>query len=156
MKGRQALGLALMVVGVAAGVLWASGHVLHPFAPVVALLLFLAGASFFGNVSAYAEKMRPLVGKNVQVWVWGSELPGHPGSKFRVHSVHAIGVGLHVYLRASPADSPTHLKIAQPGETTVGDTRVEIGAAKYVQWAGKKIKKAKGEKALVLVVCSDG
>jgi hypothetical protein len=45
------------------------------------------------------------------------------------------------------------LKIAQPRETTIGETGVEVGGAKYVQWAGKKIKKAEGEKALVLARC---
>src|SRR5947208_15979814 len=112
MNGRQAVGSVLIVAGVAAGVLWASGHVRHPFAPVVALFLFLVGASFFRKVSADVEKMRSLVGKNVEVWVWGSELPGHADSKFRVHTVQAIGPGLQVYLRSSAGGSPTQLKIA--------------------------------------------
>jgi hypothetical protein len=86
----------VIVAGGAAGILWASGHVLHPFTPVVALLLFFVGTSSFGKVSAYVEKMRPLVGKNVRVRVWGSELPGHADSKFSVHAVQAIGPGLHV------------------------------------------------------------
>ena len=156
MTGRQAVGLALIVAGVATGILWASGQVIHPFAPVVALLLFLAGASFFGKVSAYVEKMRPLVGKTVRVGVWGSALPGHPHSTFIVHAVQAVGPGLHVYLRPRAGGSPTHLKVAQPRETTIGEHGVEIAEAKYVQWAGTKIKKAEGEKALVLVVNREG
>ncbi|HEX9121131.1 MAG TPA: hypothetical protein VF840_11380 [Terriglobales bacterium] len=152
MKRRQVVGLALIVAGIASGLLWATGRVLHPFVPVIALFLFLAGASFFGKVGKFAEKMRPLVGKNVRVQIWGLELPGNSDSEFSVHSVQAVGPGLHVYLRPLPDGSPTHLKIAQPRDTTIGEIGVEIGKAKYVQWAGKKIKKAEGEKALVFIV----
>ena len=156
MTGRQATGLALIGAGVAAGGLWASGRLAHPFAPVVALVLFLAGASFFGKASQFADKLRPLVGKHVRVRVWGLELHDrNSGSSFRVHMVRAIGPGLHFYLRPSPEGSPIHLKVAQPSGTRLGDTTVEISGAKYVQWAGKKIKKDEREKAFVLVIQRD-
>ena len=154
MNGRQAVGLALVLTGVASGILWMSGRATHPFVPVVALLLFLAGASvFISKVSGLAEKMRPLLGKNVRVQAWGSDLPGNnPGSKFGVCAVRAVGPGLHVYLRPLPDGSPTHLKVAQPSGTTISDAGMEVGEARYVQWAGSKIMKVEGKIALVLVV----
>src|ERR1700694_2791883 len=152
MNGRQAVGLALVLAGAALGVLWMSGRLPHPGAPVVALFLFLAGTSLFSKVSGLAEKMRPLLGKNVRVQVWGSDLPGNPGSRFAVCPVRARGFGLHVLLRPWLDGGPTHLKVAQPRETTIGDAGLKIGEAKYVQWAGTKIKKVEGEMALVLIV----
>src|SRR5436305_1577836 len=135
MNRRKVTGLGLIGVGAAAGVFWASGRVSHPFAPVVALLLLLAGASFFGKARQFAEKLQPLVGKEVRVRVWGSELPDHVHCSYRVHMVRAFGAGLHFYLHSSSAGSPIHLKVAQPSEATLRDTAVEISCAKYVQWA---------------------
>ena len=148
--GHKLAGLVLIVAGVAAGVVWASGRAPHPFVPVVALLLFLAGASLFGKTSQLAESLRPLVGKSVRVQVWGAELPGHPGGEFRVSVVRALGPGLHVYLRPPPDGRPTHLKVAQPRDASVSDDGMEIRDAKYVQWRGRKIAKVPGAKALVL------
>jgi len=145
--------LAMTLAGVASGILWISGRAPYPFAPVLALLLFLSGASLFiSKVSGLAEKMRPFLGKTVRVQVWGSDLCGSPGSKFVFCAVRAVGPGLHVYLRPMPDGSPAHLKVAQPRGTTIGDARLEIGDAKYVQWAGSKIKKVEGAMALVLLV----
>src|SRR5215471_21058835 len=64
MRGKLA-GLALILLGVAVGILWVSGRATHPFTPVAALLIFLVGASMFGKTSRLAERMRPLVGKIV-------------------------------------------------------------------------------------------
>jgi xanthosine utilization system XapX-like protein len=148
--GRRLAGLGLIVAGVAVGILWASGRTSHPFLPVVALLLFLAGASFFSKTSRFAERMRPLVGKSVRAQVWGAELPGHAGVVFRLHSVAAVGAGLHLYLRPLPDGSPIHLKVAQPRGALLDDCGVELAEAKYVQWAGRKLAQAEGAKALVL------
>ena len=78
---RKLVGLVLIVAGVTAGLVWAAGGVTHPFAPVVALLLFLVGASMFGKTSQLAERLQPLVGRSVRVLVWGTELPGFQGSR---------------------------------------------------------------------------
>ena len=155
MIGRHAAGFVLIAAGIAAGIAWAGGRMTHPFSPVLALLLFLAGASFFGKTSRFADKLRPLVGQSVRVRVWGSELPDHAGSRFSVHMVRALGAGLHLYLRPLADGSPMHLKVAQPFGAIAGDSGFEISHAKYVQWDGRKIKKDEREKALVLVVETD-
>jgi hypothetical protein len=154
--GRKLAGLGLIAAGAAAAVLWASGRTTHPFVPVVALLFFLAGASFFSKTSRFAERMRPLVGKSVRAQAWGAELPGHPGAAFRLHAVRALGAGLHLYLRPLPDGRPTHLKVAQPRGALLVDGGVEIAAAKYVQWAGRKVAQAEGAKALVLRAVDSG
>jgi len=95
------------------------------------------------------------VGKNVCVQVWGLDLDASPGSRFTVHAVQAVGPGLHVYLRPVPNGSPIHLKVAQPLGTEISNVGFEISKAKYVQWAGSKIKKVEGEMALKLIVNDD-
>jgi len=153
---RQVIGLALILAGLASGMLWATGRISQPFAPAVALLLFLAGTSFFGSVSRFAERMRQLQGKSVRVQVWGSDLPGAAGAVFTIQSIRAIGPGLHLYLRPLPGGAPRHLKIAQPVRALMRDGTVEVGDAKYVQWDGRKVKKTEGTTALLLVLSSEG
>lgn len=147
---RRAAGLVLIVAGVAAGVLWVSGGVTHPFLPVVALLLFLAGASLFGKTNQLADRIRPLVGRSFRVLVWSTELPEYAGINATVHSVSALGAGLHLYLRLPADGGPAHLKIAQPRDASVTHDGMEIQDAKYVQWRGRTIAKVSGAKALVL------
>ncbi len=146
----RAVGLALVAAGVALGAVWASGRVEHPFAPTAALLLLGAGGMLMPRSHGVAERMRPLVGKNVTAEAWGAELPGHAGVTFRVHAVRAVGAGLHLYLAPLPEGKPVHLKVAQPREATIDERGAEIAGAKYVQWAGRKVEKSAGEKALVL------
>lgn len=71
---------------------------------------------------------------------------------FRIHAVRAVGAGLHLYLAPLPEGKPVHLKVAQPRDATIDERGAEIGGAKYFQWAGRKVEKAAGEKALVLRV----
>lgn len=152
---RRVIGLTFVAAGVVLGIVWAMGWLTQPIAPAAALLLFLVGASFFGKVGRFAEKLRPFAGKSARVQVWGSDLPGYSGSTFSVQSVQALGAGLHFYLRPLPDGRPTHLKIAQPRGTTISETGVEIAEAKYIQWAGRKIQKVEGEKALVVLSCTE-
>jgi hypothetical protein len=140
---RKAVGFVLMVAGIAMAIAFASKRMPQPFTPVVALILFLAGASLFGRVAGLAGKVSHLAGKTVKVKVWGADLPGDTGAGFRLDKVSALGAGLHLYLRPLPDGSSTHLKIAQPRGTVVGESGVEIAESKYIQWAGSKIKKPK-------------
>ena len=135
---RKAMGLTLMVGGIAVGIAWSSGSFAQPMAPAIALVLFLGGASFFGRVSGMAGEMSSLKGKIVRVKVWGVELGD---GAFELKSVWGLGAGLHVYLRRLPDGAVTHLKIAQPRGTVVGATGAEAIGAKYIQWDGKTIKK---------------
>ena len=148
-------GSALMAGGIAAAILFATGHLPSPFAPVGALILLLAGASLFGKTSRFADKLQWLVRKNVRLLAWGVELPGTKGSLFEVTKIMAVGPGLHFYLRPHSASSAIHLKVAQPLEATISETGLEISHAKYIQWAGKKVRMAEHEKALVLSLVED-
>jgi|SRR6516164_5805348 len=148
--GRKLAGLSLIVVGVAVVTLCVSGVATHPLIPVAAFIVFLVGASTFGGTARLAEQMRPLVAKSVYARAWGAELPDHFGAEFTVHSVRAFGPGLHVYLRPSEGSASIHLKVAQPRESALDDSRLVISEAKYVQWAGRKVTKVDGTKALEL------
>lgn len=140
---RKVVGFALIAAGIAIAIAFSTKRLTQPFTPVVALFLFLAGASLFGKVAGLAGQISHLAGKTVKVKVWGSDLPGDTGSGFRLDKVRAIGPGLHLYLRPLPDGTSTHLKIAQPRGAVVGESGVEIVEAKYIQWAGSKIKKPK-------------
>ena len=147
------VGLPLILLGVTSGILWISGRWPHPFALVVALFLLLTGTSLFiSKVGELAKRMHPLVGKNVRARVWGLDLAGSPGSRFTIYAVRALGAGLHVFLCPLPDGSPIHLKVAQPLGTQISNVGLEISEAKYIQWAGSKIKKVQGERALKLIV----
>lgn len=152
MTGRKIIGYLLIAAAAIVFALWSSGRVAHPFAPVVALMLLLAAASFFRTRLRVVEQLRSLLGKNITVLVWGADLPDAAGASFSLDRVLALGAGLHIYLRASPDGSSVHLKVAQPRGVSINDTRVEIAEAKYVQWAGRKIQAVAGAKALVLIV----
>ncbi len=143
-------GLVMVVAGVALGAAWASGRVGHPFAPALALLLLGAGGMLLPRTHSFAARMRPLVGKSVRAQAWGAELPGHPGAAFRLDAVRALGAGLHLYLAPLPEGKAVHLKVAQPRDAAVDQRGVEIGGAKYIQWAERKVAKSEREKALVL------
>ena len=144
-----------MAAGIVTGYVWASSRIANAFASVVALMLFLAGASFFAATGRFADRLRPFVGKRVRVRVWGSELPDYHGRTFVFQSVLSLGPGLHLYLRPLPDGSAMHLKIAQPLEASDAATGAEIGRAKYVQWRGRKVTKNESEKAFVLQVEPD-
>jgi hypothetical protein len=147
---RKVIGIAVLFAAAAAAILWASGLVKNPFLPFLALGLFFLGTNFFGKVSEFAVRIRPLRGRRVQVQVWGSALSKGNGGSFVIHAVRAIGAGLHLYLRPIAGGSPKHLKVAQPIGATTSDDCVEVKEAKYVQWDGRMIKKVTGVKALVL------
>jgi hypothetical protein len=155
MPGRTIAGFALIAVGIVLAIFWATGRVPTPFTPVAGLIIFLVGAGLFGKTGRLAEQFQPLIGKDVRVRVWGSELPDHGQCCFRLESVRSIGPGLHFYLRPLPNRSALHLKVAQPLEAIATGEGAEIGRAKYVQSSGKKIPKNEREKAVVLIVESE-
>jgi hypothetical protein len=134
---RKFFGLVLIIAAIALAAAWNTQGFGRPFAPWLALFLFVAGANMFGPVSRLAGQMSSLKGKTVRVKVWGAAL-GDSG--FELKSVSGILLGLHVYLR-SPDGTVNHLKIAQPRGTVVGVSGAEVTTAKYIQWNGSKIKK---------------
>ena len=148
--GRRLIGLALVAGGVAVGYGWMSHRVTNPFTLASAILLVGAGALLLPSTHRLADRVRPLVGQSVRARAWGAALPGHEDATFRLHAVRAIGAGLHLYLLPLPDGKPLHLKVAQPTDVIVDAGGVKVPGAKYVQWAGRKIRKVEGEKALVL------
>lgn len=149
---RKFVGIALVFAGAALGIAWASGRIAYQFAPVLALLLFLVGASLFGKTNQFAQRLQPFVGKNVRVLAWEAELPGHSAATFTVHSVQAFGAGLHLYLRPLPQGPAIHLKIAQPRHATVDSAGVTIREVKYIEWAGRKVPRSEVAIPFVLTV----
>lgn len=149
---RKVLSAVLLLASATSGILWATGRVKNPFLPFLALALFFLGANFLGKVSEFSERMRPLIGKQVRVHVWGSALRNDSNDEFVLHMVRALGAGLHLYLRPLTNGSPKHLKVAQPMGATMSAACVEVTEAKYVQWNGRKLNKAPGEKALRLTL----
>ena len=148
--GRKTLALALTAGGLLLGLAYAVGKISHPFAPVMALLLFLAGGMLLPRTYEVSDQLLPLLGTSVEAKAWGRGLPGYEDAALRFHRTLAIGAGLHLYFLPPQSDKPLHLKIAQPRAVVLSQQGVEIGTAKYVQWCGKKVKRAQGEKALVL------
>lgn len=148
--GRRTLAVGFILAGLLLGLGYATGNVRLPFALFIALLLFCVGGMLLPGTYEIANQLRPWLGTYSQVKAWGRGLPDHEGTVFRFDRALALGVGLHLYLQPEDRDKALHLKIAQPKAVVIGDHFVEIGAAKYVQWCGKKMKRAPGEKALVL------
>ncbi len=138
------LGLIVVGIGLRAGEY-------RFFAVVLAMLCFALGASLLGKAGRLSAALRPLVRRTVRVEVWGEPLPAAGGGLFDVESITGVGAGLYIQL-AGPGDSGGVLKIAQPGAESLGDERIEIGTAAYVQWARKRIERPAGTSAPALVI----
>lgn len=136
---RKLLAVAFLAIGVAALCYAAKGEGQRPIGIVAALASFFAAGSLISKVGTLSSKLRPFIGRTVTVRVWGNKLPD--GELFTVESVSAIGAGLHIYLRPHPDGAPMHLKIAQPRQPQVTESTLEIADAKYIQWAGRKIRR---------------
>src|SRR5206468_3930322 len=122
-----------------------------PAAGVGLVLLFL-GATAFSRAGQIAAALRPFVKKPVRVEVWGMPLPGSGETLFEIDSVSALGAGLLIHLRAASGGPRTLLKVAQPGSAAIDEGRIEIGEARYVSWAGRKIKPGAGRKTLAVAL----
>jgi hypothetical protein len=53
-------------------------------------------------------------------------------------------------------EAKTLLKVAQPRSWLVEDSRVVIGEAAYVQWAGKRLARAEGFPAVAISSVASG
>jgi hypothetical protein len=99
-----------------------------------------------------ARSLSTFVKESVRVEVWGVLLPSSGGTGFQIDSVTAFGVGLLIHLRATPGGPRTLLKVAQPGSVRLEEIRIEINEARYVSWAGTKLKPALDNTAPALVL----
>jgi hypothetical protein len=148
-------GILFIVVGVVgAGIaLRAEGY--RPFGLVLALFSFALGGSLLGRPARLSSALKPLAGRVVRVSAWGEALPGTSGALFVVENITGIGAGLYIQLaRHDDVDSGGVLKVAQPSGESLGDERIEITSAKYVEWARRKVERPSGttEPALVITL----
>jgi hypothetical protein len=89
----------------------------------------------------------------VRVSAWGEPLPGSAGALYVVETITGIGAGLYIQLfRHDDENSGGVLKIAQPQGESLGDERIEIASAKYVQWGRIRVERPVGTSAPALVI----
>ena len=122
------------------------------FGAGLSLFGFFLAASFLGRAGRIAIALKPIVGRTIRVEVWGSPLPASGGALYDVNSIIALGAGLLLHLQPESSDRGAILKVAQPGAEMLGDERIEIATAAYVQWAGRKIERSPGTTAPALAL----
>jgi hypothetical protein len=87
--------------------------------------------------------------------VWDQALP--PGSESVVlESAFAIGVGLHLRLRAVTSGRLHRLKVAQPTELVLAGAEMVMRDARYVQSDGDRLPKRAQTAAVVLALTGSG
>jgi hypothetical protein len=149
-SGRGILFVVLGLVGVGIGI---NATEYRPFGAILATLSFALGASLLGRPARLSAALKPLVGRVVRVSAWGEPLPGSAGALYVVETITGIGARLHIQLfRHDDEESGGVLKIAQPAGETLGDERIEIASAKYVQWARRKVDRPAGTREPALVI----
>lgn len=146
---RGILFVVLGLVGVGIGL---NATEYRPYGVLIATLSFGLGASLLGRPARLSAALRPLHGRVVRVSAWGAPLPGPPGALFVVETITGIGAGLYLRLSRHDEDAGGFLKIAQPSGETIGEERIEIATAKYVEWSRKRIEKPPGTSAPALVI----
>lgn len=140
---------AIIVLGVA-GLVAAAAFPNVRFAGLLVACVFLfMAATALSQAGRVAHAIQPLRGQTVEVRIWGAPLPA--AGAFRVHSIHAFGAALLFQLEPAGGGKVGLLKVAQPRDVRHSGGRVEIGYARYVQWAGKKMAHADGIAAFQLV-----
>ncbi|HEX4825379.1 MAG TPA: hypothetical protein VFV19_13835 [Candidatus Polarisedimenticolaceae bacterium] len=124
--------------------------------PIFVVLALVAGVLL---ATSLATGRRPITraiqrfrNQPVEVRIWGAPPPASSGDALIVSSVNALGAGVHVFFSAE-GRARMHLKVAQPTELNVTSDSVVIGAARYVQWEGKKMSRADSAPA-VAIVCT--
>ncbi len=85
----------------------------------------------------------------VEVRIWGAPYPPIPFGALVLTSVNALGAGIHIFFSID-GDASMHLKVAQPGDSTITPNTVVISTARYIQWNGKKISQVGNAPALFL------
>lgn len=150
MKTFHLRGIAFFAAGLAALMI---AVLVTPFrfvAVIIALLAFLFGGTALSNAGRLATSLAPFVKRSVRVQVWGAPLPDSDDALFEIDSIKAVGAGLLIHLRRNSGGARTLLKVAQPGPARVEEEDVEISDARYVSWAGTRLKPDSGHPAVVL------
>jgi hypothetical protein len=117
---------------------------------VLVLIVLFIVASKLSNAGRISAALKPFLGKTVDIRVWGTPISG-----FRVHSIRAFGAGLLFLLQPVSGGKTTLLKVAQPQSARPDGQGLVIPDARYVQWAGARMRRVDGTPALELVVVPD-
>ena len=119
-------------------------------AVIVALLAFFLLATKLSRAGRIAPMLQAMVGTLVDVRVWSA-----PIGVYRVKSARAFGAGLLIWLEPVAGGKATLLKVAQPQIARHAERGMAIDDARYVQWAGAKMKRVEGAPALEMTATSD-
>jgi hypothetical protein len=65
----------------------------------------------------------------VEVRIWGAPYPPIPFGALVLTSVNALGAGIHIFFSID-GDASMHLKVAQPGDSTIAPNTVVISTAR--------------------------
>lgn len=106
---------------------------------VAALPLVLLATSLPTSALPLSRALNRFTNQAVDVRLWGAQPPNTSGSALTLTSVNVLGVGVHLFFKASDGNS-MHLKIAQPRKTTIARDHITIEAVRYVQWNRTKLK----------------
>lgn len=116
------------------------------------LIAFFIAGTALSKATRFKKLLRPFVKRNVSIEVWGVPVPDSSRPLFEIDSISALGAGLLIYLRASTGGPRVLLKVAQPVSATAHEDHIEISDARYVSFAGMKLKRAGGSNAVDLIV----
>jgi hypothetical protein len=120
------------------------------FIAIAAALLLFVG-SLLSVAGGLTKSLAPLLNRPVEIRIWGEPLPNACHGSCQIESIRALGAGLHLFVSCG-SGSPTHIKIAQPGSVRIAERRLEIGAAKYVQCAGRNLPRVAEAPAVSVTV----
>jgi hypothetical protein len=115
----------------------------------IAAVLFLFAGSSLSIAGGLRKSLAPFLNRPVQIRIWGEPLP--IGGPYRIESIRAVGVGLHLFVSCG-SGLPVHIKIAQPRSVRIAAGGAEIGAAKYVQCAGRNLPRVAETAALSITL----
>jgi hypothetical protein len=145
--------IALLAAGASAMIVAIEFPVTRFAALIVALMLFLIVGSSLSVAGKFSSQLSSLKGKSVMIQLWGDPPPKTSSDMiFRVHSIRAIGVGLHMWFQSVGRSDQIHLKIAQPKALTRTGHDVQITEAKYLQWESQKVMHRAGVPAVVFII----
>ena len=147
-EGRAYVGIAAALVAVCALIAAAVLPGAHLVSLPIAVLAGLVAGTVFSPAGKLSTQLAGLKGHSVTLQIWGAVPPGAGPDTFRVHSLRALGAGLHFWLERVPEGGLTHLKIAQPQAVSWTGEELRVSSAAYVQWAGRRVSRREGEAAL--------
>ena len=117
---------------------------------VIAVVVGLLAASKLSRAGRIAPALQPMVGKAVDVRVWGTPISG-----FRVHTVRAFSAALLIRLQPVAGGNPILLKVAQPRSARHDERTLVIDDARYMQWRGARIPRVEGLPAMEVTVIDE-